>query len=686
MNEQSERPHRSEARTEAPVADKHRRSRVVHGVELIDDYGWLSERDSERTVAHLERENRYADESLAPLEKLRDTLYEEFLSRIEETDLTVPARVDDYLYYTRTVESLAYPIFCRRRGSMGAPEEVLLDVNELAAGLDYCRIGAIEVSPDHHLLAYAVDPSGGESFEIRFRDLGSGLDLEDRVLGASGSIAWANDNRTIFYCTLDAARRPYKVWRHRLDAAGGDVVVFREDDQAFFVSIDRTRSRKLVLIRSESNVTTEVRSVPADRPEIVPEIVEPRSQGIRYSVDHHGDSLYLRTNRDAPNFRVVRRSLDASGGEVELIPHRNDVKIESIELFADWMVVRERDRGLERVRILSLLDGADRFVELSESVYALREQVNEEFHSDAYRFAYTSMVTPETVVDCDLVSGELEILKVKAVPGGYDPSAYVTGRLEVDSGGVLVPVTYVHRRGLERNGSNPCLLQGYGAYGLSLEPTFSPALVSLLDRGFVYAIAHVRGGGLMGESWHEGGRMLAKPNSFADFIAVAEHLIEAGYTASERLAVRGGSAGGLLVGTALNLRPDLFAAAVLQVPFVDALNTMLDPSLPLTVTEFEEWGNPADAAAFECIRSYSPYDNIGEHRYPPMLVAAGLNDPRVQYWESAKWVAKLRERKTDDNMLILRTHMTAGHAGPSGRYQALRERALEYAFLIDTLT
>jgi oligopeptidase B len=296
------------------------------------------------------------------------------------------------------------------------------------------------------------------------------------------------------------------------------------------------------------------------------------------------------------------------------------------------------------------------------------------------------MVTPETVVDCDLVSGEFEILKVKAVLGGYDPSAYVTGRLEVDSGGVLVPVTYVHRRGLERNGSNPCLLHGYGAYGLSLEPTFSPALVSLLDRGFVYAIAHVRGGGLMGESWHEGGRMLAKPNSFADFIAVAEHLIEAGYTASERLAVRGGSAGGLLVGTALNLRPDLFAAAVLQVPFVDALNTMLDPSLPLTVTEFEEWGNPADAAAFECIRSYSPYDNIGEHRYPPMLVAAGLNDPRVQYWESAKWVAKLRERKTDDNMLILRTHMTAGHAGPSGRYQALRERALEYAFLIDTLT
>ena len=657
---------------------------MVHGVELIDDYGWLSERDSEETLAHLERENRYADALLAPLGQLRDTLYGEFLSRIEQTDRTVPAPLDDYVYYSRTREGLAYPIFCRRRG-MEAAEEILLDVNELAARLDYCRIGAIEVSPDHRLLAYAVDPSGGESFEIRFRDLGSGGDLEDCVLGASGSIAWANDNRTVFYCTLDSTRRPYKVWRHRLDAPEADAVVFREDDAAFFVSVGRTRSRELLLIRSESNVTTEVRIVPADRPESVPDIVEPRRQGVRYSVDHQGDSLYLRTNRDAPNFRVVSRPLDGGGEGIELIPHREEVKIESIELFADWMVVRERDRGLERVRVRSLKNDSDRYVDLPESICTLDAQANEEFHTGSYRFGYTSLLTPETVVESDLESGELQVLKVKIVPGGYDKSAYVTGRLEVASDGALVPVTYVYRKGIELDGSSPCLLHGYGAYGASLDPVFSPALISLLDRGFVYAIAHVRGGGLMGEGWHEAGRMLAKPNSFVDFIAVAEHLIDAGYTAPERLAARGGSAGGLLVGAALNLRPDLFAAAVLRVPFVDALNTMLDSALPLTVTEYEEWGDPADEVAFECIRSYSPYDNVGEQRYPPMFVVAGLNDPRVQYWEPAKWVAKLRDQKTDDNRLIFRTHMKAGHGGPSGRYEVLEERALEYAFLIDTV-
>lgn len=676
-------------------------TRTVLGRRLVDDYGWLAQRGDAEAMAYLEAENEYARAALAHLEGLEETLYEEFVARIQETDLTVPARLDDYFYYSRTEKGLQYPIYCRKRGDLEAAEEVLIDPNQLAADGEYLRLGCLEVSPDHRLLAFCVDLSGGEAFELHVKDLDSGELLPDRIQGLSGTVAWANDNRTLLYTVLDAARRPYKVLRHRLGDDGGDQVVYREDDEAFFVSVERTRSRDWLLVTSASAVTSEVRYLPADRPDAEPSLIEPRRQGHEYYVDHRGDAFYLLSNDGAPNFRLLRRPVGGSAADdVELIAHRDDVKLESIELFAGHLVVRQRREGLPELTIRPLAaaeptadeGGAsdpqaavDRPVRFPEPVYTLRRESNPDFDSGRLRFGYTSMVTPSTVFECDLETLDLEVLKVQEVLGGYDPSRYVTGRLRVRSGDVSVPVSYVHRGDLAIDGSRPCLLNGYGAYGAVIEPVFSPVVVSLLDRGLVYAVAHVRGGGLLGKAWHEDGRMLAKKNTFDDLVAVAEHLIEAGYSHPDKLALRGGSAGGLLVGAVLNMRPELFRVAVAKVPFTDVVNTMLDPSIPLTVIEYEEWGNPDDERYLEYMLSYSPYDNVAAQDYPTLLVTAGLNDPRVQYWEPAKWVAKLRAVKTDDNLLVLRTNMGAGHGGPSGRYELLRERAREYAFLLDAL-
>ncbi len=645
-------------------------------------------------MAYLEAENAYADAALAHLGELEETLYEEFVGRIKETDLTVPVRLGDWLYYSRTEKGRQYPIYCRKAGDVDADEEVILDVNELAEGRDYLRLGAVEVSPDHRLLAICVDVSGGESFELRVRDLASGDWLEDRIGGLAGTIAWATDSATLLYTTLDAAKRPYKVFRHGLGDESGDTVVFREDDEAFFVSVELTRSRGRLLITTASAVTSEVWHLPAHRPEAEPRCIEPRIPGVEYYVDHRGDAFYLLVNRGpgeraAENFRLVRRPVDGSAKDEELVAHRTDVKLEGVDLFAGHLVVWQRREGLLELRVHAFDEAgrleAGRDVELPESVYTVRRDANPEFDTDRLRFGYTSMVTPSTIFSCDMGALELTVLKVQEVLGGYDASRYHTTRLTADSNGVGVPISIVHRADLAIDGGAPCLLHGYGAYGSVIDPIFSPVLVSLLDRGFVYAIAHVRGGGMLGKAWHEGGRMLTKRNSFDDLIAAADHLVATDYTAPDRLALRGGSAGGLLVGAAINMRPDLFAAVVARVPFVDVVNTMLDRSIPLTVIEFEEWGNPQDREYFEYMLSYSPYDNVEAKDYPAMLVTAGLNDPRVQYWEPAKWVARLRALKTDDNLLALRTYMGAGHAGPSGRYEVWRERAQEYAFLLDAL-
>ena len=669
-----------------PRASRRRTTRTVQGHRLVDDYGWLAQRGDDEAIAYLKAENDYAEAVLAHLEELEEGLYGEFVGRIKETDLTVPVRLDDFYYYSRTERGRQYPIYCRKRGGLEADEEVLLDLNEVASGKEYLRLGALEVSPDHRLLAFCLDASGGEAFELCIKDLATGDLLPDRLQGLSGSIAWANDSQTLLYVVLDAAKRPYKVFRHRLGDNEGDRVVYREDDEAFFVSIERARSRGYLLITTASAVTSEVHYVPADEPEAAPTVVEPRQQGIEYYVDHRSDTFYILSNDEAKNFRLLARPVGgATTQTVELIAHRDDIKLENIELFAEHLVVWRRREGLLELMIRSFLADADRLVELPEPVYTIRRGANPEFQSRKLRFGYTSMVTPSTVFECDMETIELEVLKVQEVLGGYDASRYVTGRLRVRSGGVLVPVTYVHRKDLTIDGNQPCLLNGYGAYGAVIDPVFSPVVVSLLDRGFVYAVAHVRGGGLLGKAWHEDGRMLAKKNTFVDLVAVAEHLIESGYSHPRKLALRGGSAGGLLVGAVLNMRPDLFAVAVAKVPFVDVVNTMLDPSIPLTVIEYEEWGNPEDEQFLEYMLSYSPYDNIVAQDYPALLVTAGLNDPRVQYWEPAKWVAKLRALKTNDNRMVLRTNMGAGHGGPSGRYDLLRERAQEYAFLLDVL-
>lgn len=672
-----------------PVARVAPETTALHGHTLVDPYPWLRRRDDPEVRSYLEAENRYTEAMMASTEGLQEELYGEILGRIRETDLSAPYLLDGFYYYTRTEEGRQYPIYCRKRGSLEAAEEVLLDVNELAAGESYLQIADVEVSPDGRLLAFLYDTDGSERFTLRVKDLTSGELLPDRVTGASWQLAWGNDNRTLFYLTTDATHRPDKLFRHRLGAdPAGDELVYQELDEAFYMSIDKSRSQRYLLLGLYSITTGEVRFLDADRPGGDFTLLAPRRQGVEYTVDHHGRHFYVRTNDGATHFKLMRAPVDDLAPErwQEVLPHRPEATLTGVDLFAGHLVVYERRGGLLRIRIRDLASGEEQEVGFPEEVYAVWPGRNPEFDSRLLRFRYTSLVTPPSIFDYDMAEGTRELKKQTEVLGGYDPSLYTTERTFATApDGTPVPISLVYRAGLARDGSSPCLLYGYGAYGYSMEPTFSAARLSLLDRGFVYAIAHVRGGGEMGESWREAGKLLAKKNSFTDFIAAAEHLVAAGYTAPERLAIMGGSAGGLLVGAVVNQRPELFAAAVAQVPFVDLVNTMLDPTLPLTVTEREEWGDPREPAAFEYMLSYSPYDNLASREYPALLVTAGLNDPRVSYWEPAKWVARLRATVTNHREILLKTRMGAGHGGASGRYDALREVAFEYAFLLRAL-
>ncbi len=658
----------------------------MHGQVLVDDYGWLRDRESAEVMAYLEAENAYTSTVMEPTKELQEALYREMLGRIREDDSSPPSRDGDFHYYARTEEGKAYPIHCRKRGSLDSEEEILLDVNALAESHDYFELGNLAVSNTHRYLAYSFDTDGDEKFRLVIRDLDSGDLLADRIEDVYYSLAWAADDRTLFYTTLDAAHRPYRVHRHRLgDDANADAVVFEEADERFFVDVGLTRSRAYLVLSVASSVTSEVHILEADDPEGSFRCFAERRPDVEYDIGHRGDRFYVHTNLEAKNFRVMETSLDATAMEdwTELIPHRSEVTVEWIDPFADRMVLGEREGGLLHLRLRSFDGDPDYRVKLPESVYALWAGSNPEFDSDRYRFGYSSLVTPSTVFDYRVSERRLEVAKREEVVGGYDPNFYETRRLMASApDGVEVPVSIVHRRDLALDGTNPCLLGAYGAYGVTVDPVFSSLHLTLLDRGFVCAIAHVRGGALMGESWHDDGKMLAKSNTFTDFIAAAELLVDDGYTSPKRLAIRGGSAGGLLLGAAVNLRPDLFAVVLASVPFVDVVNTMLDETIPLTVIEYEEWGDPADKELFEAMLSYSPYDNVRETDYPAMLVTAGLNDPRVQYWEPAKWVAKLRALKSDDNPLLLKIDLSAGHGGPSGRYAYLRERAFEYAFLL----
>jgi oligopeptidase B len=678
---------------EPPVAPRQPVEHTLHGDTRVDDYAWLRDRESPQTIAYLEAENAYMEAAMAHTKTLREELYEEMLGRIKQTDLSVPYRDGPFYYYSRTVEGLAYPIYCRKSGSLETPEQVMLDVNALAEGQAYLRVTSRDVSPDHRYLAYAVDTTGYESVSISVKDLESGEVFPDVITDAAPfSLAWAADGRTLFYGRTDETKRTNRIYRHALGTEPAeDVLVRREDDPQFSLGVSRTRSDELLLIGSRSATTSEMWLVPASDPTVPPRVIAPRRHGVRYSVDHHpgddGGVLYIVTDADGcPNFKLVTASVSSPGPDrwITVLPHDPAVFLGGVSVFADHLVLSERRGGYTALRVRRIADGREHLIELPEAVATVFPSTNAEFDTSVFRFTYTSLTTPRSVYDEDLQTRQRTLLKQQEVLGGYDPARYESHRLYATAGdGSKIPISLVHRRGLALDGENPCLLYGYGSYGASMDPWFDSNNVSLFDRGFVYAIAHVRGGSEMGRQWKEDGRMLAKRNTFTDFIAVAEYLIDAGYTSPDRIAIRGGSAGGLLIGAVLNMRPDLFAAAHAAVPFVDVLNTMLDPTIPLTTGEYEEWGDPNDPEYYRYIKSYSPYDNVAARAYPDLLITTGLNDPRVHYWEPAKWAAKLRASKTGDGLLLLKTNMGAGHGGASGRYERLEERAFEYAFIID---
>jgi oligopeptidase B len=679
-----------------PLAKRVPHVHEAHGDRRPDDYHWLREREDPDVTAYLEAENAYADAVMDPLRPLQEKLYAEIVSRIQETDLSVPVPHGPFLYYSRSVEGLQYAIHCRRRADPndtgeGSPEQVLIDENGLAEGHDYCSLGAFEVSPDHRLLAWSLDTEGDEDHVLRIRDLETGEDHPEAIPGTYYGVAWASDNRTVFYTTLDEARRPWRVWRHRLGTdPTADVIVHQEDDDRFFCSIERTRSGGFIIIDLRSAVTSEARVLPADDPEGTFTVLEARRQDIEYGVEHHGDRFFILSNDGAPNFRLVEAPVADPRPENwrELIPHSADVKLEGLAAFARHLVVLERAEAVRRLRVLDLDRRGHHLIEQPEAVcrVGMPEEDNPEFDRSTLRYTYTSLVTPHSIFDYDLDSRERTLLKQEPVLGGYDPEQYETRRLWATAAdGTLVPISLVAKRDTPLDGSAPCVLYGYGSYEASSDPRFSSLRLSLLDRGFVWAIGHIRGGGEMGRAWYENGKLKHKANTFTDFIACAEHLIAEGWTSADRLVVLGGSAGGLLVGATINLRPDLFRAAVAEVPFVDVVSTISDPTLPLSVIEWEEWGNPADPEFYEVMKSYSPYDNVRPVRYPDLFVTAGLNDPRVSYWEPAKWVAKLRTTAEPATRILLRTEMGAGHSGPSGRYDAWRKEAEIFAFLFDAV-
>jgi len=671
-----------------PVAATRPKVLEAHGDRRRDPYYWLREREDPEVTAYLTAENEYTDAVMAGSHDLQERLYHEIVGRIQETDTSAPTFFKGWWGYTRTVEGLDYEIHCRRRGSMDAPEEVILDGNELAKGHDYFELAYVERSPDENLLAYAVDYNGAELHELRFRDLRAGVDLDDAISGVYYGAAWAADSNTFFYVLPDRSMRPYQVWRHRLGTpAAGDVLVYEESDERFEVDVAASKSERFIFITTASHVTGETRFLRADSPESEPVLVERRRQDVEYTVDHQENRFLILTNDGATNFRLMSAPIDNPGRDswTEVVPERDDVRLNFIDVHRRHVVLGQRSAGLQRLEVLNTQSGDLHVVEQPDAAYTAFPGSDPNYDQSVMRFFYTSLTAPWSAVDYDMDARTRTVVKEQPVRGGYRRDDYVTERLWAKaSDGSQVPISLVYRRD-RRHDRSPLLLYGYGAYEHSNDPMFDPARLSLLDRGFAFAIAHVRGGGEMGREWYEQGRLLNKCNTFTDFIACAECLIDAGHVRSGDLAIRGRSAGGLLVGAVLNMRPDLFACAIAQVPFVDALTTMLDDKLPLTVNEYDEWGNPQDAEFYRYIKSYSPYDNVRAAAYPPLLVTAGLNDPRVSYWEPAKWVAKLRTMNRGEQPIVLKTQMGSGHMGPSGRYESWREEAFVMAFAITEL-
>ena len=669
-----------------PIAARIPHDTNVHGYVRGDDYFWLRDKTNPEVMAHLEAENAYAEAVMAPTQELQAKLYDEILSHIKQTDLSVPYRKGAYYYYARTEEGQQYPIYARKAGSLEAPEEITLDLNALAVGHSYLGLGTYRISDDGHLLAYSLDTTGYRQYTLRIKDLRTGEHLADTIERV-GDVHWASDNATMYYTTEDAvSKRHDRFWRH-VAGETGSTLLYEETDALYDVGGHRSSDGAYVFLGSYSKATTEARALRVDRPggELV--TIVPRHEGHRFTIEHHGDRFYILTNRDADDFRLVTAP-EATPDEAhwhELVPQRAGVHLDDISMFERYAVLSGRSGGFTNLEILDLATGTLAAVPFDESVHTAVPQANPEFSTDTFRFAYTSLVTPNSVYDLDMATGRRTLLKATEVPG-YDPSQYATELAHATArDGTLVPISLVSRTDVPRDGSAPLLLYAYGSYGISMDPTFSPARLALLDRGVVFAIAHIRGGGELGEAWRTSGHLRAKLNTFTDFIDCAEYLIAAKYTSSARLAIQGGSAGGLLVGAVSNMRPDLFRAVVSQVPFVDVLNTMLDASLPLTTAEYLEWGDPNVLADYDYMMRYSPYDNVVPAAYPATLVKVSVNDSQVPYWEGAKLVAKMREARTNELPLLLMVNFGAGHGGASGRYDAIKESAFNYAFVLSQL-
>jgi oligopeptidase B len=672
-----------------PTAKKVPQTFTLHGDERIDDYGWLRDKKSTETIAYLDAENAYADAIMKPTGELQKKLYDEMIGRIKQTDTQVPYRRKNHLYYTRTIEGKQYPIFARKKGSLDAAEEILLDVNQLAEGKKYMSVAAFQVSDDANLLAYTTDDNGYRQYKLHVKDLRTGK-VTENIAERVGSVEWASDNKTLFYSTENDAKRQNRVFRHVLGTTAHELL-FEEKDELYDVGVDRARDGEWIFLVSDSKTTSETQVIPAKKPESAPVVMIPRKTDHKYYVEHRGDRFYFMTNDAGINFRVVTapESDYAQKNWVELVPYRKAVRIEAVDLFKDHMVVRLREGGLNQLEVYDLREGAEAAkmkshrVTFPEPAYAVFPNGNAEFETGTYRYTYQSFITPSSVYDYDLDSKKQTLLKRTEVLGGFDPAKYKVERFFVPArDGAQIPVAMVYRKDLDPRAKNPLLLYAYGSYGASSPTAFNSSRFSLIDRGMTYVVAHIRGGGEMGKEWHDQGRMMVKKNTFTDFIDVADHLVKNGYTSKEKLAIQGGSAGGLLMGAVVNMRPELFKAVLAYVPFVDVINTMLDASLPLTTQEYIEWGNPNEKEAYLYMKSYDPYSNIEKKAYPAMLVRTSLNDSQVGYWEAAKWVAKLRAHKTDENELLLRVNMGAGHGGASGRYDKLREDAHDYAWLL----
>ena len=667
-----------------PMAEKKTKTINIHGTTIVDDYFWLREKTNPAVMAHLKAEDDYAQSMMKHTAPLQEKLYNEMLSHIKETDSRVPFRLGNYFYYARTEEGKQYPINCRKKGSLDAPEEIILDQNELAKGQKFMSVGAFGPSDDGNLLLYSTDNTGYRQYVLQVKDLRTGQLLPERIERVT-SVVWGTDNKTLFYVTEDAVtKRSDKFFRHVLGSDKNDLI-YEEEDELFDIGVGRSRDKEIVFLHAFSKTSTEARYMRTKEPNGTLKVILPRQPEHEYDVDHRNNTFYIRTNKGAKNFRIVTAPVDDPSEKnwKEFVAHRPAVKLDDISLFANHAVLSEWENGLQQLEVVDFKTDKRHRIKFPEPVYSAGLSTNHEFDTSVVRYSYDSLVTPSSTFDYDMNTGKATLLKQQEVPGGFDRKNYKSERVfATASDGTKIPLSMVYRNGVKLDGTAPLLLYGYGSYGVSIPPTFNSNRLSLLDRGVIFAIAHIRGGGEMGEEWRQAGRMMNKMNTFTDFIASAEALIKMKYTSKDRLVIQGGSAGGLLVGAVSNMRPDLFKAVISQVPFVDVLNTMLDASLPLTTSEYIEWGDPNEKAAFDYMKTYSPYDNIAKKDYPAMLVKVSVNDSQVPYWEGAKLVARLRTMKTDHNPLLLKVNFGAGHGGASGRYDALRETAFDYAFML----